>query len=128
MDKIIIKEAHFMCNLGVPNEERKKKQEIIVDVELFLNAEKMALPFFPSDDIKSTIDYSKAYNLIKQTVEGKEYRLIEAIAENLANKILDKFPVKQALVRVKKPKALAGRNVKYAAVEIIRDKNDILPK
>lgn len=122
MDKIIIKEAHFMCNLGVQKEERRKKQEIVVDVELFLNAKKMALPFFPSDDIKGTIDYSEAYNLIKENVGGKEYRLIEAMAENLANKILDNFPVKQVLVRIKKPKALASRNVKYAAVEIVRKK------
>ena len=53
MDKIIIKDAKFLCNIGMSSEERRKKQEIFVDIELFLNTKKAA----QTDDIKDTVNY-----------------------------------------------------------------------
>ena len=128
MNKIIIKEAHFLCNVGVLEEERKEKQEILVDVVLFLNVKKAfkkktAKPFFFSDDIRSTVNYLEVYNLLNKVVNDKEYRLIEAMSEDIAKEVLSNFPVDEVLVRVKKPTALADKNVKYAAVEIRRTKN-----
>ena len=118
MDKIIIKEAKFMCNIGVTREERRKKQKVLVDIELFLDTKKAA----KTDSIKDTINYSYAYGLIKKMAERKEYSLIEAMAEGIAKGILHSFKIPKVLVRIKKPKALADRNVKYAAVEVIREK------
>ena len=124
MDKVIIKEAQFMCNIGVSKEERAKKQNIVVDVELFLNLEKAS----STDDIKHTINYSEIHSLMKDIAEEKEYKLIEALAENIAKEILNKFSVKKVRVRIKKPEALANRNVKYVAVEILRKKNNNLAR
>ena len=118
MDKIIIKEARFSCNIGVSQKERRKKQEIVVDAELFLDAKKAA----QTDDIKYAVNYSEVYDLIKNIIGMKKYKLVESIAENIARGILNEFSVQKVIVKVKKPKALADRNVKYAAVEIIRKK------
>lgn len=118
MDKIIIKEAKFSCNIGVAKKERGKKQEIFIDAEIFFNAKKPG----KTDKIGDTLNYSEIYDLMKKTAEDKEYKLIEAMAENIAEEILGSFSVNSALVRVKKPSALADRNVKYAAVEIMRGK------
>ena len=118
MDKIIIKGARFSCSIGVSVEERSKKQKIVIDVELFLSARKAA----KTDNIKYAVNYSEVHDLIKSLVESKKYNLIEAMAENIAEEILNKFPVKKVLVRVKKPEALSNKNVKYAAVEITRNK------
>jgi len=117
MDKIIIKSANFLCNIGVTAEERSKKQEIIVDVELFLSINKAA----DRDNIKDAINYSEIHGLLKGIIQKKEYKLIETMAECIAKNILREFPVKEVLVRVKKPKALADRNVAYVAVEVIRE-------
>ena len=111
MYKIIISEAQFLCNIGISKKEREKKQEIIVDVELFLMTK------------KKIVNYSEVYDLLKDVVEKKEYKLIETMAENVAKEILNSFFIDKIIVRVKKPKALSNRNVKYVAVEIIRDKN-----
>jgi len=127
MNKIIIKGAKFLCNVGVPEKERRKKQKIIIDIELFLT-KKIAFPsissnkFFSLDDIKNTVNYLEVYNTLKKRVENKEYRLIEAMAEDIAQEVLSKFSVQKILVRVKKPKAFGDMNVKYTAVEIIRKK------
>lgn len=119
MDKIIIKKARFKCNIGISREERAKKQNIIIDVELFLNLRKAS----STDDIKNSVDYSKIHSLIKSIAEKKEHKLIEALAENIANAVLKNFPAKKAVVKVVKPMALAKKNVKYAAVEIARSRH-----
>lgn len=119
MDKIIIKEAQFMCNVGVSKEERAEKQCIIVDAELFFNFKKVP----STDDIKNTIDYSQMHELIKNTAEKNEYKLIETLADNIAKEILKNLPAKKVIIMVKKPMALAKKNVRYAAVEITRIKH-----
>lgn len=118
MDQIIIKEAKFLCNLGCTEEERKNKQEIIIDLELFTDIKKSAR----SKKLEDAINYAEVHSVMKQVIEKKEYILIETLAELLSQKILERFNVKQVLVRLKKPQALADRNVKYAALEIVREK------
>ena len=119
MDKIIIKEAQFRCNIGVSKEERAKKQNIVVDAELFFGIKKSS----STDDIKHTINYSQIHSLIKNIAEKKEYKLIETLAENIAKGILNNYTIKKVIIRVKKSKALAKKNVRYAAVEITRIKH-----
>ena len=118
MYKIIIKGATFFCNIGATEEERLKKQKIFVDVELYLNTKKSANLIFLSD----TVNYSEVYDLIKKIAENEEYNLIENMADAIANKILKNFDINKVAVRVKKPQALANRNVRYVAVEIIKSK------
>lgn len=120
MGKIILKEARFLCNIGVSAEERKKKQEIFVDIELFSDTKKAA----KTDDLRVTINYSEVYDTIKNVVERKDCKLIETIANNIAEKILKNFNASKVIINIKKPNALADKNVKYVAVEIIREKND----
>lgn len=119
MDKIIIKDACFFCNLGVSSKERSEKQKVFINVELFLDIKKAA----ETDNIEDTVNYSEVRDLIKNLVEAREYKLIETMAENIAKDILNKFSFEKVIVRLKKPKALANKNVKYVAIEIIREKN-----
>ena len=119
MDKIIIHEAYFLCKIGITEEERRAEQELLIDVELFSDIKKAS----KTDDIKDTINYSDVYDSLKEIAGKKEFNLIEAIAEEIADKILNEFPVGKVFVRIKKPSALHKKNVKYAAVEITRDKS-----
>jgi dihydroneopterin aldolase len=119
MDKIIIKNAKFKCNIGITDKERRKKQEILIDVELFFNIKNTS----STNDIKNTIDYSKLHEAIRNIVEKKGYNLIETLAESIAKETLSDYLIKKIIVRVKKPEALRKKNVEYAAVEITRKKN-----
>ncbi len=53
MDKISINNASFSCHIGVTNEEREEKQEIIMDIELYRDIKSAA----KTDNIKDTVDY-----------------------------------------------------------------------
>lgn len=103
---------NFSCNIGVSSEERRKKQKILIDAELFLN------PTYVKN-LGETIDYRRVYNLIEKMAE-KEYKLIESLAQDIADEILKNFKVKEILIRVKKPSAL--KKASYAAVEIRKKK------
>ncbi len=118
MIKIIIREASFLCNVGVTKKEREIKQKILIDLELSLDIKNRI-----KDNIKNTIDYSKVHEVMKEIVEKNDYKLIETIAEGISTAILRKFPIENVFVRVKKPRAFADKNVKYVAVEMIKERN-----
>ena len=115
MDRIIIKDAALFCNIGVSAKERSRKQKIFADAELFLDTVKAA----KKDDLKFTINYSDVLNLMKRIAGKKEYNLIETLANDIAERILDEFKVGKVTVKVKKMLP----NMKYAAVELTREKN-----
>ena len=118
MDKIIIHDAEFRCNIGVTQEERKKKQKIIVGVVIFANLGNS----FESDSLDDTIDYTKVHQMVKNIVENSRSKLIETLAGKIAKEILEKTNAKETSVTIKKPGAMASRNVRYASVEVTRKK------
>lgn len=117
-DKIIIQGARFLVHLGVSVEERKKKQTIIIDCELFYPLKNAGA----TDDLQHTLNYSEVHALLKRLVESHEWHLIEAIAEKSAMAVLQSFPVHGIHIVVKKPGALALKDVDYCAVDIMRKK------
>ncbi len=117
-DKIILYNCKFSCNIGVPDEERKSKQDIFIDLELFYNIKKSS----STDNIEDTINYSEVHKVVKDLVEKKEYKLIETMSEEIAEVILAKFKIEKIMVRIKKPAALQSRCVEHAGVEIYRTK------
>jgi len=119
MDKILITGIPLACRVGVPPEEREREQEILVDVELSADLR----PAAASDNVERAVNYEQVYHLVAEVAGQQPYALIETVAETMANRILDRFPVHRVLVRLKKPRALACWRVSYAGVEIVRERN-----
>ena len=117
MDKIIISGARFSVHLGVSDEERREKQTIIVDCELFYDIRKAGV----SDSITDTINYSEAHTLLRQTIESAQWCLIEAVAERSATAILERFSAVSGVhIVVKKLQPL--KHIDYCAVDILRER------
>ena len=77
------------------------------------------------DPQKNFFDTSILDNVIKDITENKKFNLIEALAENIASEVLEKFTlINQIMVRVKKPEAPVRGMFDYFAVEIRRDRNE----
>ncbi|WP_350343067.1 dihydroneopterin aldolase [Proteinivorax tanatarense] len=120
MDKIIMKNMYFYGNHGVLEEEKALGQKFIVDIELFLDIKKAGV----TDDVNETVSYAEVFELIQILVEKERYHLLEALAENIAQKVLDKFAKVLAIdVTVKKPEAPVKGKFDYFAVEIRRSKD-----
>lgn len=116
-DRILLSGLTFYGYHGVHPDERQRGQRFVVDVALSLDLR----PAGRSDDLTQTINYSQVYHLVGQIVEGPACNLIEAVAERIAQAILDQTPATAVSVRVTKPWApVQGMTAGEVAVEILR--------
>jgi dihydroneopterin aldolase len=100
MDKIILKGMRFYGYHGVFPAENQLGQQFFVDMTMFLDLAQANA----RDDLTLTVNYAEAYHLVKRLVEGKPFKLIEALAEHIASTLLDTYTiVSEITVGVTKP-------------------------
>ena len=115
-DKIILKKMRFFGFHGLEDREREQGQKFLVDV----TCRKDLRLAGSTDDIGVTCNYAEIYSTVRRIVEGAPFKLIESVAELIAERILQVYPVREVTVRVSKPDVLLGGALDYAAVEIQR--------
>jgi FolB domain-containing protein len=117
LDKIFLKELRVACSIGTRPEERRRSQEIGIDVCLHLDLEEPGR----TDRLEDTVDYSRLAGEITAMAESSSFQLLERLAEEVAALALANPKVERVEVKVNKPHALPrGR---AAAVEIVRDRS-----
>ena len=100
-DRITLRGMRFLGRHGVQLEERMEPQPFEVDV---IQHGDLSTPA-ASDDLADTVDYGAVFMLVAEIVEGRSFRLIEALAGAIADAVLAGFVVDDVEVRVRKPKA-----------------------
>lgn len=117
-DTVFLEGLRFYGYHGVNPEERVLGQWFVVDVEIAVDLRRAG----QSDELGDTISYSDLYKLVRGIVEGEPKNLLEAVAEDIANNVLGKFPpVSLVSVTVRKPEApLKGAILDAAGVRITR--------
>lgn len=121
MDKITLQNMRFFGYHGVFQEEQIKGQHFYVDVEMFADLHAAGI----SDELEHTIDYSKAFDIVKNITENKKFRLIEKLANTIAREIMSSFDaVNEIIVRVRKPEAPMNGELDWAQVEIKRSRDE----
>ncbi|SFJ36122.1 dihydroneopterin aldolase [Thermoflavimicrobium dichotomicum] len=116
MDKIFFNKMAFYGYHGVYEEENRLGQRFYVDLEMRLDLK----PAAQTDHLNLTVDYGQVYEMVKHEVENSRVQLIETLAENIAQKLLANFPIKEILVRVTKPDPPIPGYYDSVGVEIIR--------
>jgi dihydroneopterin aldolase len=119
VDRIIVPAIPVQAHVGVPEEERLERQDLLISLVLHLDLSVAGT----SDDVKDTVDYDAACGVVQAIASERPFRLIESVAEAVARALLDGFAVHGVDVRVEKPQALRARGVPYAAVEIHRSRD-----
>ena len=113
-DKIYIRDLSIRCIIGVNQDERTEKQDVIINVILFADTRKAG----QTDDLDDSVDYKKVKKTILSLVESSEFLLIEKLADEIAKVCLDDSKVQKVSVTVDKPGVL--RYTRSVAVEIVR--------
>lgn len=109
----------YDVRIGFHEYERHIRQRIVIDWE----AETTWREAAKADRPRDIVDYYEANLKIGKMIEAKEYRLIEAVAEEVAHLLVSEFPVDR--VRVKVTKAPFDMpNVGSVAVECWRSRED----
>lgn len=117
-DRIHLEGLAFFGYHGVKAEEKRLGQRFLVDLALSLDLR----PAGRADDVALTVDYGEVFRLVRGLVEGPSHDTLEALAEDLAVALLDRFSrIEAVTVRVRKPGApIAGAHFADVAVEITR--------
>ena len=118
-DRIILEGMQFYSYHGGSPEERSLGQPFQVDMEVELDLSVAGR----SDNRDDTVSYTHLYRVVKEVMEGGPRNLLEAVAEEIAHRALDSFPIQAVRVRVKKTRPpIKGAVLSGAAVEVYRSR------
>ncbi|MEK4423601.1 dihydroneopterin aldolase [Solibacillus sp. FSL K6-1523] len=118
MDYIHLREMQFFGYHGVLPEENVLGQRFRANVSLAVNMKQAG----ETDDLTNTVSYVGVYDICKEIMEGKPFKLIEAVAETIATRILTQYEgqIFGCRVEVIKPDPPIPGHYKEVAVEIVR--------
>lgn len=119
-DKIVIEDLLLRGIVGINDWERETKQDILVNLEVYLDAG----PAGSSDDVADSLNYRTLTKDIIAYVEGSAHYLVEALATEIARIAVIVHGAERVTVRVEKPGAL--RFARSVGVEIERNASDFL--
>jgi len=120
MDKIVIENLVIYGYHGVYPEENFLGQKFIVSVSAYYENRKAGI----SDSLDDAIDYGELCKYLVEQFGKTRYKLIEALAENLCMKLLNKYEkIKMVDLIIKKPWAPIGFDLESVSVHISRRKH-----
>lgn len=120
MDKIRIVNMTFYGHHGVDESERDLGGKFHIDVEVAVDLR----PAGEADDLSKTVDYKAVYETVARVHDSRRYHLLESLAHDAAQAILESFSVDEVTVRVRKSSVPLGGLIDYSEVEITRRPED----
>ena len=97
-DRIHIEQLKIVARVGVSESERARSQRLALSVTIWprFHADDLG------DDVTKTVDYSKLCQEAKKFVQGRADKLIETLADALAEHLLRKFAIRRVTVELRK--------------------------
>lgn len=114
LDKITIEGIDVLGHHGVDEAERKVGHRVIVDVDMWLDLSGAVI----ADDIHKTVNYEKACALIERVAGQEEFLLLESLASEIGDRLLESFDIREVAVRVRKASLPIATRVTAVTVEI----------
>lgn len=118
MDSILLEGIVVPAALGVSKAERRMRRPVDIDLELVTDLRRAG----ESDRLAYTLDYAQVYRDVERIAGQREYRLVEALAEQIAGSLLASYPLERCTVAVRKRSPVAG-DLRHAGVRITRTKS-----
>ncbi len=106
------------CIIGIKPEERSREQEIYIDMKVETDISRCVA----TDAVTDTVDYVHLSELCKSIAKRGKFRLLEAYAHAVLERVFRDYPVSWAWICVKKPMQLPW--AKYTTVELQRRKDE----
>jgi 2-amino-4-hydroxy-6-hydroxymethyldihydropteridine diphosphokinase/dihydroneopterin aldolase len=121
-DRIEVRGLRVPGRHGVLDSERRDGQEFLIDAVLGVDTRRAAA----SDDLTQTVDYAALSERLAGIVAGEPVRLIETLAERLAQACLAEPAVRDVQITVHKPHAPVGLPFGDISVTISRERRNRL--
>ncbi len=120
-DIIRLKNMTFHAYHGVWDEEREIGQRFEVDVALRVDVRAAAA----TDKLKDTVDLFAVFQEVEKVVVRGQFRLVETMAEEIAQRLLRTFHLPEVHVTVRKPHAPIRGIQDGIEVEIVRKHSEL---
>lgn len=117
MDKIKIRNLEIFARHGVYPEENTLGQKFVISAVLHTGTRKAGI----TDELEYSVNYGEVSHFITKFVEEHTWKLLESVAEHLAQALLLEFPLLERVdLEIKKPWAPIGLPLETVTVEISR--------
>ena len=114
LTKLTIANAQYYAYHGVKPEERNIGGKYEVDLDLYYDAKMAVL----KDSVEDALNYEEALFCISEVVGNESYMLVETVASEILNMLMEKFPQLQiATVRIRKMNVPMKRVVGHIQAE-----------
>ncbi len=116
-ERVHVEELEIQARIGVTEEERAHAQCLQINLTVW--------PLEPfanlRDDIGMAVDYTRLCALVRETAERRADRLIETLATEMANALLERFPISRVRIELRK---FVLPDAKFSAVSITKVKEN----
>ena len=116
-DAIHLRGLEFYAYHGVLPEEQVLGKRFLIDMDIFSDLRQAG----SSDQVEDTIHYGEVYQVIKACVTEDRHQLLEHLAEEIAQRVLEQFSCASVRVEVHKPQAPIPGIFRDVSVEIWRE-------
>ncbi|WP_151703806.1 dihydroneopterin aldolase [Nitrincola alkalilacustris] len=104
MDLVYIRELQVETIIGIYDWERQVRQTVSLDLEMGTDIRAAAA----TEDIENTLNYKSVSKRLISFISESEFLLVETMAEEIAQLVLDEFSVPWLRLRLGKPGAIRG--------------------
>lgn len=104
MDIIYLHGLKVECVIGVWDWERRIKQTVTIDLDMAADVCRSA----QSDDLQDTLNYKAVAKRLSQFVGDSQFRLVETLADKIADMLRTEFSISWCRVRINKGGAVRG--------------------
>ncbi|BBG59948.1 Dihydroneopterin aldolase [Providencia rustigianii] len=102
MDIVFIEQLSVITTIGVYDWEQKIEQKLVLDIEMGWNNKPAAM----SDNVDDCLNYALVSQRIIDHLENNKFALVERVAEEVAQLLLNEFKSPWVRVKVSKPGAV----------------------
>lgn len=103
MDIVFIEELTVITTIGVYEWEQGIRQKLVFDIEMGWDNR----PAAASDDVKDCLSYADVSDAVIRHVESNRFALVERVAEEISEILLQRFNSPWVRIKVSKPGAVA---------------------
>ncbi len=119
VDQIEVKGIKALGTIGVLPEEQERAQPFEVDVTLESDLSQSG----QTDELNDTVNYAEVVETVVNVITGEQHRLLERVAQRLADEILGIDQVEAVTVTVRKLRPPVPHLLDHSAVSIRRERN-----
>lgn len=118
-DRITLKGMRFHTLVGLLPHEEHVPQPLELDLSVWLSLRAVG----ETDSPQQLVDYRTLYDIVAQVVGTSPHRLLEALCERIAERVLATTPVTRVRVAARKPHAPIAGPLDHVEVVLERERN-----